>query len=250
MTIGPPAPRAEAAPNPPLPRPPTRRPPENAMIRTLIALALSAAALTAHADEPFERVKVFLERNLLDKDAEVKFEVTGGKAGLVALKVVAPDGRTVIDFKAPDSKLGLRHLALESPEPANDGRVQADFPAGVYTFTGRGTDGAALAGKATLSHAFPEATAFVRPRADATGVPHQTLQIAWSAVKGLDAFVVVIVNEKSGREVRARLAASNTTFAVPAGFLQPATEYKLEIGSVAKDGNATFIETAFTTAGK
>ena len=219
------------------------------MIRTLIALALSAAALLAHADEPFERVKVFLERNLLDKDAEVKFEVTGGKAGLAALKVVAPDGRTVIDFKAPDTKLGLRHLALESPEPP-DGRVQADFPAGVYTFSGRGTDGAALAGKATLSHAFPDATAFVRPRADATGVPHQALQITWSAVKGLDAFVVVIAHEKSGREVRARLAASSTTFAVPAGFLQPATEYKLEIGSVAKDGNATFIETAFTTAGK
>ncbi len=219
------------------------------MIRTLIALALSAAALLAHADEPFERVKVFLERNLLDKDAEVKFEVTGGKAGLAALKVVAPDGRTVIDFKAPDTKLGLRHLALESPEPP-DGRVQADFPAGVYTFSGRGTDGAALAGKATLSHAFPDATAFVRPRADATGVPHQALQITWSAVKGLDAFVVVIAHEKSGREVRARLAASSTSFAVPAGFLQPATEYKLEIGSVAKDGNATFIETAFTTAGK
>ena len=78
----------------------------------------------------------------------------------------------------------------------------------------------------------------------------QGLQIAWSAVKGLDAFVVVIAHEKSGREVRARLAASSTSFAVPAGFLQPATEYKLEIGSVAKDGNATFIETAFTTAGK
>lgn len=220
------------------------------MIRSLIALALSASAVAVHADEPFERVKVFLERNLLDKDAEVKFEVTAGKAGLAALKVVAPDGRTVVDVKAPDSKLGLRHLALESPEPTNDGRVQTDFPAGVYTFSGRSTDGAALTGKATLSHAFPDATAFVRPRADADKVPRKGLQISWAAVKGLDAFVVVIEQESSGREVRAKLPASATSFVVPEGFLQPGTEYKLAIGSVAKDGNASFIETSFTTAGK
>lgn len=222
------------------------------MIRILIAAGLIATTspALAQADEAFERVKVFLERNIQDKDAEVKFEVTAGKAGLAALKVLAPDGRTVIDFKAPDSKLGQRTLTLESPEPTNDGRVQADFPAGTYSFSGRSTTGAKLEGKAVLSHAFPDATAFVRPRPDAANVPYKNLQITWSAVKGLEAFVVVVVDEKSRREVKARLAPNSSTFTVPAGFLQPGTEYKLEIGSVAKDGNATFIETGFTTAAK
>ena len=97
------------------------------MKRALIAALLLTGALhgIANAGQQFERVKVFLERNLLDKDAEIKFEATGGKVGLANLKVVAPDGRTVIDFKAPDSKLGMRALSLESPEPTNDGRVQA-----------------------------------------------------------------------------------------------------------------------------
>ena len=222
------------------------------MTRSLIAAALILGALygAAHADERFERVKVFLERNVEDKDAEIKFEATGGGGGLASLKVVGPDGRTVIDFKATDSKLGMRSFAFESPEPPNDGRVQADFPPGSYTFTGSSSAGVRLEGKATLSHAFPEATAFVRPRPDATNVPLKGMQVSWKLIKGLDSHVVVIEHESSGREIRANLPGQATTFAVPDGFLLPDTEYKLAIGTVAKDGNSSFIETAFTTAKK
>ena len=222
------------------------------MTRILIAAALMAGAChgAALAQERFDSVKVFLERNLTDKDVEVRFAATGGKTGLASLKVVAPDGRTVIDFKAPDSKLGMRGLSLESPEPTNDGRVQADFPAGSYAFSGSNTSGQRLEGKAVLSHAFPDPTAFVRPRPDASNVPLTGLQIGWQAVKGLSGHVIVIEQETSGRKIRAELSGTATTFNVPDGFLQPGTEYKLEIGTVAKDGNASFIETSFTTAKK
>lgn len=220
------------------------------MKRELIAALLLTGALhgIASAGQQFERVKVFLERNLLDKDAEIKFEATGGKVGLANLKVVAPDGRTVLDVKAPDSKLGMRTLSLESPEPTNDGRVQADFPAGMYTFSGSDTSGQKLEGKAMLSHAFPDPAVFVRPKADASNVPYKGLQIGWQAVKGLGSQVVVIEHEASGRKLRADLPGNATSFNVPDGFLLPGTEYKLEIGTVAKDGNASFIETSFTTA--
>lgn len=219
----------------------------NALPVALVTALLTALPCQAQGDAAFEQVRVFLERNLQDKDAEVKFEVTAGKAGLATLKVVAPDGRTVIDFKAPESKLGLRHITLESPEPTNDGRVQADFPAGTYSFSGRSTTGAKLDGKAMLSHVFPDATGFVRPLPDASAVPHTGLQIVWTAVKGLAAFVVVIEQAQSGRELRVRLAGNATRFAVPAGFLRPGTAYKLAIGSVAHGGNASYIETNFTT---
>ena len=113
------------------------------MKRALAAAAFVAGALhgIACADERFERVQVFLERNMMDKDVEIKFEAVGGAAGLTSLKVLAPDRRTVIDFKAPDSKLGLRHLTFESPEPPNNGTLQADFPAGIYTFSGSSPSG-------------------------------------------------------------------------------------------------------------
>jgi hypothetical protein len=220
------------------------------MTRSLIAVVLVLGTLVghAHADERFEKVRVFLERNVDDKDAEIKFEATGGSGGLAGLKVVGPDGRTVIDFKATDSKLGMRSFAFESPEPPNDGRVQADFPAGSYTFTGSSASGVRLEGKAMLTHAFPDTTAFIQPRPDATNVQRKGLQVRWKAVKGLSACVVVIEHEASGHEIRAHLPGQATSFSVPDGFLLPDTEYKLAIGTVAKDGNSSFIETAFTTS--
>jgi hypothetical protein len=220
--------------------------------RILVAAAVMVGALhgVAHAAEKFELVKVFLERNVMDQDAEIKFEAIGGKGGLTSLKVVAPDGRTVVDLKSPDSKLGVRHMSLESPEPKNDGAVQSDFPAGAYTFTGTGVGGERLEAKAVLSHVFPAPTAFVHPQPDAKNVPVKGLQVSWKSIKGLDACVVVIEHEASGRAIKANLPGNATSFSVSDGFLLPGTEYKVAVGTVAKDGNASFIEAAFTTAKK
>jgi hypothetical protein len=130
------------------------------MMRIVAAtvVAVGVAQVQAKATERFDRVAVYLEQTAEDADCEVTFEAISGTAGLTALKVAAPDGRTVIDFRAADSKLGIQHLTLESPEPKNDGRVQADFPAGAYKFTGTSATGATLEGMATLSHTLPPVT--------------------------------------------------------------------------------------------
>lgn len=204
----------------------------------------------AHAEEKFEKIAVLFEQNATDKDAEVVFDATSGGAGLATLKVVAPGGRTVVDFKAPDSKLGLRHINLESPEPKNDGTVQADFPEGEYTFTGSTVTGVKLHGKASLGHKLPDTAAFVRPRPDEKGVPVKGLQIEWNTVKNPAAWVVVIEQEGTEFEIAAKLPAAATTFVVPDGFLLPDTEYKLAIGTVSRDGNTSVVEASFTTEGK
>src|SRR4029077_18742767 len=95
----------------------------------------------------FEKLSVYLERNVQDHDAEIRFEATGAEDGLAALKVSAPGERTVIDLRTPDSKLGVRSLTLESPEPADDAVVRADFPAGAYRFEGSTSRGARLRGE-------------------------------------------------------------------------------------------------------
>ena len=219
---------------------------------TALTVAIGWCLVTSfvNAQDKFEKVRVYFEQTVQDNDAEVKFEATGGATGLATLKVVAPDGRTVVDFKATDSKLGIRHLILESPEPKNDGRVQKDFPAGIYKFSGTAVGGSALQGEATLTHSLPTPTSFIRPGSDAKNVPVKAMKITWSAVKNLAATVVVIEQEKSGRELRVNLAGDATSLAVPDGFLIPGTEYKLAIGTVSSDGNASFIETAFTTSGQ
>jgi hypothetical protein len=215
-----------------------------------LACALLVAPGVVLAQEKFELVKIYLEQNLTDKDAEVKIEAIGGDAGrgLATLTIVAPDGRTVVDFKAGKSKLGIRHLTLESPEPKNDGRVQKDFPAGVYKFSGTTFAGAKLAGQATLSHTLPPPATFVYPKPDEQNVPLQGVKVTWRAVKNVAATVVLIEDEKSGRNLRVNLPGDATTFVVPDGFLVPKTEYKLAIGTIASDGNGSFIEADFVTA--
>ncbi len=215
-----------------------------------LLLLLGMPSGMALAQEKFELAKVYLERNVVDKDAEVKFEAIGGKGGMKSLKVVAPDGRTVIDFSTAASKMGMRHLSLESPEPRDDGTVQAEFPAGTYVFTGVAADGARLEAKAMLSHKFPDATTFVRPQPDAKNVPLKGMQVSWKLNKGMDSHIVVIEDEASGRNLKVSLSGSTSVFAVPDGFLQPGVDYKLAVGTVAKDGNSSFIETGFTTAKK
>jgi hypothetical protein len=204
---------------------------------------------SAQAIEKFESVQVYFEQNLRDKDAEVKFDVVGNQEGLASLVVSAPDGRIVVDFKTGNSKLGMRHFSLESPEPKNDGRLQKDFPAGVYKFVGTTVTGVKLEGQATLVHQFPAPVSLLQPRADATGVPPRGFKIRWSPTKGVSATVLVIEHEKSGRSMRVNLPGDSSVFAVPDGFLLPGREYKIAIGTVAPEGNASFIETMFKTSG-
>jgi len=213
----------------------------------LSAMAYPLAGAAAENGR-FEKLSVYLERNVQDHDAEIRFEVTGAKDGLAALKIMAPGERTVIDLRTPDSKLGVRGLTLESPEPDDDGIVRADFPAGAYRFEGKTTNGASLRGETRLSHVFPEPAAFEYPRPDQKDVPATALTLRWSVPKGIEACAIVIEQTGSAYEIRALLPGSARSFTVPEGFLRAGAAYKFAIGTVAKDGNRSFIEAAFTTA--
>lgn len=219
-------------------------------LASVVALATMALpmATSATEDGQFEQVSVYLERNVQDRDAEIKFEVTGASEGLTALRVSAPGERTVIDLKTPDSKLGIRKLTIESPEPADDRIVKADFPAGAYRFEGSTNKGVRLRGEARLSHAFPEPAMFEYPRSGQTDVSAADLTVRWSVPKGIESCVIVIEQNGSPYEIRALVPASTKTFAVPKGFLRAGQAYTLAIGTVAKDGNRSFIETEFSTA--
>jgi hypothetical protein len=216
------------------------------------AIALSAVvspATGSSAEERrFEKLSVFLERNVQDRDAEIRFEVTAAEEGLAALKVSAPDKRTVIDVRTPDSKLGIRKLAIESPEPADDSVVRADFPAGAYRFEGKTTKGASLHGEARLSHGFPEAATFGYPQPGQRDVAPAALTLRWSAPEGIESCVIVLEQTGSPYEIRAVVPGWARAFTIPAGFLRAGQTYTFAIGTVAKDGNRSFIEANFATA--
>jgi hypothetical protein len=215
------------------------------------AAALSAVAYpmtgSAAEDGRFEKLSVYLERNVQDHDAEIRFEATGTEDGLAALKVMAPGQRTVIEVRTPDSKLGIRKLTVESPEPTDEGVVQADFPAGAYRFEGTTTNGASLRGEARLSHVFPEPAAFEHPRPGQKDVTPTDLILRWSVPAGIESCVIVIEQIGAPYEIRALLPGSAKAFTIPAGFLRAGQAYKFAIGTVAKDGNRSFIEARFAT---
>ena len=201
--------------------------------------------------KPFPRASVRFEQNATDGDVEVVFEITGRSDGLAKLRVVSPDGRTVVDFDAPDaSTLGIRQFVFESPEPKDVAGLKAAYPEGTYTFQGATASGGQLHGKAALKHELPPTTSFVWPKAKASNVAIRDLKIVWAPVNGVAGYIVEIEQDELNVKITARLPAIAPEFTVPAGFLRPGTKYLLGLGTVSSGGNISFVETTFTTAAK
>lgn len=221
---------------------------------TLLLGARSAAQvpLAAKPATPgaFAKANVRFEQNATDGDMEVVFEAKAGAEGLAKLIVTSPDGRTVADFTAPDaSTLGMRQFRFESPEPQDVKSLKAAYPEGVYTFSGTTVSGARLQGKSTLRHRLPATVSFVQPPAGGQDVAIQNLQITWTPVKEVAAYVIYIEQDELDVHVTAQITGTAVAFEVPDGFLAPATEYTLGIGTVSVEGNISYVETSFTTAG-
>jgi hypothetical protein len=189
-----------------------------------------------------------MEQNATDGDKEVVFQVKAETEGLVELNIRAPDGRTLIAFKAPDaSTLGMRQFRFETPEPGDSTALKAAFPEGGYDFSGTTTSGAKLVGKSTLNHRLPATTTFLKPAAEAEDVPPDNFKMSWSAVDGVASYVVTIGEFESDASFMVRLPGSSTSFALPDGFLVRGTKYKMALGTVTDEGNTSFVETTFTT---
>jgi hypothetical protein len=219
-----------------------------AVVATLASFAASPALSGDRASAArFETASVRFEQNATDGDVEVVFEVTGGDEGLAKLVVVAPDGRTVADFTAPDaSTLGIRQFELESPEPRDVASLKAAYPEGVYTFSGSTVGGDPLRGTARLSHALPATASGLRPGEEEV-VSAADPKISWGPRDDVAAWIVEIEQDELGVNLTAKLPGAATAFSVPQGFLRPGTEYDLGLGAVAEGGNISYIETSFTT---
>ena len=200
---------------------------------------------------PFATAHVQFEQNATDGDYEAVFEAMGGSEGLKALTVTAPDGRTLVDFKAPDAGvLGIRQFRFESPEPKDLAGLKAAYPEGEYKFAGTGASGSRFEGSSSLHHGLPATTSFVRPAAGAENVTMNHLVLSWKPVADVAGYIVYIEQDELGVNINARLPGSASSFVVPDGFLAPETEYTMGIATVMQSGNASYIEGSFTTAAR
>ena len=218
------------------------------------ALLLAAGNQIRHADaksaktHAFPVASVHFEQNASDKDVEVVFAVKGQDDGLVELKVVSPDGRTVIDFTAPDpSTLGLRQFRIETPEPRDVQALKAAYPEGTYKFSGKTVSGDILVGQSKLSHRLPTPVTFKSPAPGAKGVPIRNFVVSWGTVPGVAFYTLELEQDEQNLKITATLPASSASFALADGILLPGKEYQLGIGAVGADGNVSVVETSFTT---
>lgn len=220
------------------------------------ALATIATALVlmcggAAADPQFERASIHLERNATSGDLEVVFVATVSTGGFSLLRVTAPSGRAVLDYKLPDSTIGAGIVNLESSELLfSDDKIQADFPEGVYRFEGILVGGESIKAEATLSHTLPEAptlTSLPNAKSDRAA---KGVKVRWAAVKDAVAYEVVLMEVgnigDNRRELRMNLPESSTSCRIPEGLLVVGTEYKFAVGALLENGNRTFVEVPFS----
>ena len=231
------------------------------------ALVLSAAASEANVIE-LEDAEVIIEINATDGDAGFHTFVDG--EAWYKMKLRAPNGRIILEVNTSRNlrRQGLVEWFFESDEPGFDEQPIEEFLSrfseGTYTFHGRTSKGDRLVGEAKLTHNLPAGPEITSPTEGQVVDPDSDLIVEWEEVTedfrggALDSPIVryqlaVEFEDKEsdppGKEVLTiDVPPDEFSASIPAEFLKPGREYKVEVGAREKSGNQTFTETTFTTA--
>jgi hypothetical protein len=203
---------------------------------------------------------------LADATMIVEVNATDGDAGLQvfldgepwrSMRVSSPSGRRILDVatRGRVRRYGLTELFSESSEPPFERfplrRFKRLFPEGRYRFAGRTIEGTRLVGSARLSHDIPDGPEITAPAAGAT-VARDKLVAAWKPVPergGIDVtgYRAIVEREDPLRVFSADLPASITSVTIPPEYLEPATDYKLEVQAIEASGNQTITEVELRT---
>ncbi len=235
---------------------------------TLIAAGVGALALFAlggitlgrgqaseAASQPgrLAAATLIIEVNETDGDAGLQFFVDGDPWR--SMTISDPKGRVVVDVDATGrlKKWGLTELFSESNEPPFSEVPLAEFkrrfPEGKYRFVAETIEGKKLVGTARLSHDIPEGPEITSPAEDARVSRHGRVA-RWKAPpepRGIDivGYRVIATREDPLRVYQVELPASARSVRIPSAFLEPRTEYELEIQAIEESGNWTFTTSMF-----
>jgi hypothetical protein len=233
----------------------------------VVALVLGAFApkLWAHGKKEtieLDEAEVFIEWNSTDGDLGIQF--FWDSIGFTRMTVRNTSGKKVLDVKTSKNvrEQGLTEGFFESVEPDPEDLSMEDFlarfPDGEYRFLGRSIEGGWLVGEAEFTHTLPAPPENLSPSEDDV-VSHMGFTASFDPVTEdtegdpLDIEYYEVVVEKEDDEPILQvfsviLPPTQTSVDVPAQFLEPDTEYKLEVIAVEESGNKTITEEGtFTT---
>lgn len=233
-----------------------RRPIQIAAGAALLALfALGGTALAGDQARkgkskpiPLDAATMIVEVDATAGDAGAQFFLDGEPWR--SMTISGPNGRTLLEIDA-EGRLkgwGLTELFSETNEPPFDEvpleEFKKRFPEGMYKFVGKTVEGDKLVGKARLSHDIPDGPEITAPEDGAT-VARTNVVARWVGPPeppGIDivGYRVIATREDPLRVYSVDLPASVNSVPIPAAFLEPGTEYELEIQAIEESGNQTF----------
>jgi len=210
--------------------------------------------------------KLLVEYNATDGDLGVHGAFDDD--GWSKLCVYDPSGRLILKV-GPRSQLRdltMAGIFFESREPPLDEFTFKDlknrFPEGRYKVRGRTFDGKRLVGHAKFTHAIPKKPRVTAP-ADDEQVDRNDLTVAWKDVTqtvdgdpvDITGYEVIVTKEQKKDDPHGfskpiydvHLPPDRNSLSVPPEFLEPNTEYELEVLALEKSGNQTISVSFFTT---
>lgn len=205
---------------------------------------------------PFKEATLIVEINATDGDAGLQIFLDHDTWRSISIS--RPDGTRILDVETREDlrDYGLTELFSESSEPPFTefplDEFRKLFPEGDYQFRGETIDGKKMQSTVPLSHAFPEGPEILSPEEEST-VSSENLVVRWNPVTepaGVEivAYQVVVVTEaEPSRVLEADLPATANEMTVPAEFLEPGTEFKVEVLAIEASGNQTLSEITFST---
>ncbi|MHC4469391.1 MAG: fibronectin type III domain-containing protein [Planctomycetota bacterium] len=227
-----------------------------------LALGLGAAAAKGKVVVELDEAEVFIEWNSTDTDFGIQF--FWDSEGFTKMKVSNERGKAVLDIKTKKNlkAQGLAEGFFESVEPLASelpmAEFHARFPEGTYTFKGKAITGERLLGTAEFTHDLPAPPTNLSPAAGSevsrdgftASFDEVTLDIDGEPIE-IEYYEVVVEkleDEPILQTYTVILPPGQTSLFVPGEFLEPDTEYKLEVIVTEESGNRTIAETgAFTT---
>ena len=209
--------------------------------------------------------KLIVEYNATDEDIGVHGAFDD--QGWSKLCVYDPGGNLVLRV-SPQSQLKdltMAGIFFESREPPIDEfsfeDLKAKFPEGKYKVRALGFDGKRLVGQATFTHDVPAAPTVTAPL-DGAEVDPDDLSVEWKDVTQtvdgepvtITGYEVIVTKEQhvdphgfSRPAYDVHLPADRNRLPVPAEFLEPGTDYELEVLALEKSGNQTISVSFFKT---
>ena len=240
-----------------------------------VTASMSAIASAPQAQDPcntkggpsvrLPSAKLIIEHNATDQDTGVH----GAFDGLewTKLCVYDPSGRQVLEVEPLGQlkDLAMSGIFFESNEPPNDevpiADLLAQFPAGSYSVRGLTLDGKRIRGEATFTHNIPAAPVITSPL-DGAVVSPSNLVVRWNHVTttltgaplNRTGYEVIITKEVpddpngfSRPTFDVHVPPSVTALTISSEFLEPGTEYELEVLALEVSGNQTISIVHFAT---